>query len=39
MRVDGQTKRSFGSLEDAMAAGSQIKEANRFRYCDWHKGW
>jgi hypothetical protein len=27
LRVDGQTKRSFSSLDDAMAAGRQIKKA------------
>ena len=26
LQVDGQTKRSFGSLDDAMAAGRQIKK-------------
>jgi hypothetical protein len=27
LRVDGQTKRSFSSLDDATAAGRQIKKA------------
>lgn len=27
LRVDGQTKRSFASLDDAMTAGKQIKKA------------
>lgn len=28
LRVDGQAKRSFSSLDDAMAAGKQIKKVS-----------
>ena len=28
LRVDGQTKRSFSSLDDAMAAGRQIRKSH-----------